>query len=105
MKLKERMSALSLAVGNAEREYHKAVFEAVKKLGGSVPVRSEWDEEDEGNGVRVAFINKVLVLGDGMTLVIHINEEDYRSADYNYCLSELGDAADYVLDAIDWGEN
>lgn len=112
MKLIDKMQQLSNNVGNAEREYHKAAYNAIKSLGGRVQVT--WDEEDDEDfGLRVTFFNndggstiirvdKVFI--DNDALKVHINEEDYADADYDYYLSELGDAADYVLDAIDWGD-
>ena len=114
MKLREKMRQLSNNVGNAEREYHKAAYNAIKSLGGSVNVT--WDEEDDEDfGLRVTFFNndggatiirvdEVFLPENSTELKVHINEEDYRDADYDYYLSELGDAADYVLDAIDWGD-
>lgn len=111
MKLREKMRQLSNNVGNAEREYHKAAYNAIKSLGGRVQVT--WDEEDEDFGLRVTFFNNdggatIIrvdeVFIDNDALKVHINEEDYADADYDYYLSELGDAADYVLDAIDWGD-
>ena len=114
MKLIDKMQQLSNNVGNAEREYHKAAYNAIKSLGGSVDVK--WcEEEDEDFGLRVTFLNndggstiirvdKVFLPENSTELKVHINEEDYADADYDYYLSELGDAADYVLDAIDWGD-
>lgn len=116
MKLKEKMLALSLAVGNAERAYHRAVFEAVKKLGGSVNVLGD-EDEDVDMGLRVSYINcdttvdtirvdRVFIGGspESPALMVHYNEWNYQKVDDETWLDVLNDAVNYILEAIDWGD-
>lgn len=119
MKITAKMTELSNAIGDAQRAFHKTAFDAIKTLGGSVNVvgdeDDDEDEESENKGLRVTFLNndggatsvridRVFIEDDSPALFVHINEESFKSTDYDYYLSELGDAADYVLEHIDWGD-
>lgn len=117
MKINAKMTELSNAIGDAQRAFRKMAFDTIKMLGGSVNVvgDDDCDEDEENKGLRVTFINndgnaatiridRVFIEGDSLELFIHINEDGFKSTDYNYYLSELGDAADYVLEHIEWGD-
>ena len=116
MTTKEKMTMLSEAVGKAEREFHHAVWEAIKARGGNVKVNgyADDDEDDEGKGLRVTIlddngdsavirVDEVFIKGE--ELQVHVNEDNYRNRDYNMWLTSLGDAQDYVLEAIEWGDD
>lgn len=104
----------------AARAYRQAIVQNLQEIGEEVPVRSEYQDEDDPQGCRVTSINQnndeafqAVVCGirfeqtEPVTpILIHVTEWDGEKCDQWYGLSDLDEsAADYVLSSIQWPEN
>ena len=108
---KEQLNNLSAEIGKAIRTYHKAVADNLREIGKPVFI-SSMDDDDEGLEIMVEHdaslhpwtVNLIKWDRDKKDIMVHCCSCDYSDADEWYYLSELGDATDYVLEAIDWPE-
>lgn len=110
MNSKKRLDYLSSNIGKAIREYHKAIAENLKELGTPVKIQNEDSENTEGLELSIEHDGRLIpVIFDSIrwdnernNVFVHYTEYNYCSADEEMYLSDLGDATDYLLDAIDW---
>ena len=113
MKSKKEIIELSIAIGRAIREYHKAIADNLKESGKEFSVKG--DDEDT-NGLRLSVRDRHDGLADvvvdkvryhtsdnGAEFVeVHICEEEYKDCDYWLIADCFGDDMDYVYDNIVW---
>lgn len=110
MNSKKRLDYMSANIGKAIREYHKAITENLKELGKPVKIQSEDLENAEGlelcikhnGGLIPVTFDSIRWNEEKNDVFVHYTEYDYCSADEKMYLSDLGDAIDYLLEAIDW---
>lgn len=105
------LKELSMSVGQAVRNYHKAVAENLQSIGRPVMVQGD-DPDVEGIDLTVEYDGRLwnytfnYVFWDKVKkeVMVHYTMLDYSERDDTMYLSELGDATDYLLDAIQWDE-
>ena len=102
---------MSRNIGKAVRRYHCAIGENLREIG--KPVRVQGDDDDvEGIEVSVEHdgnlfpwvIDLIKWDEEKNEVMVHTTMMNYCDSDDWYYLSELGDATDYVLDVIQWGD-
>lgn len=94
-----------------ERLYHQAIAGNLIEIGKPVRVQGD-DPEEDGICVNVEYdghlfpwtIDLIKWDKEKSEVMVHVTMMDYAEADDWQMLSELGDATDYVLDAIEWDE-
>ena len=107
MMTKKQLDYLAAKVSDAILAYHLAIEENLDDLGHPVSVQGE-DSDTLGINVDVMFDNEIFhytidqIKYDGTMLQVHYIKLNYKDADDWMYASELGDALDYVLDAIQW---
>jgi hypothetical protein len=115
MKTKEELKKLSNATGEAERAYHKAIFDNLKESGKEHGVEADWEDEDS-KGIHLTVIGRhddaIVIEIDKVrfnpekglhgAIEAHVCSEDYDDCDYWMMAFELGDDADYLYDNIIW---
>ena len=107
MKTKKQLELLAAKVSDALLAYHLAIEENLDELGHPVSVQDE-NNDDLGINIDVMYDCKIFhytidqIEYDGTMLKVHYSKLNYKDTDDWMYASELGDALDYVLDAIQW---
>lgn len=111
MKTIQELNRLSELIGMAIKAYHDAIKENLQELGHAVSVHDEnncegipgiiLQVEDDGNLYR-CIVDQVRLDKVNDTIMVHEREWNFVSCDEWCNISYLGDAADYVLEAIQW---
>lgn len=108
---REELQKRADGIGRAVRRYHRAVEENLREIG--KPVRVQGDDDDtEGIEVSVEHDGNLfpwvidLIRWDGKKneVMVHTTMMNCCNSDDWYCLSDLGDATDCVLEAVMWEE-
>ena len=108
MKTKQQLDMLSAEIGEAVRNYHKAVEDNLMELGHPVSVQDECNDS-LGIQVDVMYDNRIfhyvidqIKCEQPCSTKVHFIKCNYEETDGWIYLYELGDAIDYVLEAIQW---
>ena len=109
MRTKEQLDQLSAKIGEAINNYHHAVEENLLELGHPVTVQDTCNEDERGITLSIMSDCRVIIgtfdqircCKDG-SVEVHCISWDYGNADEWIHLSALGEAGDYVLDAVQW---
>lgn len=109
MYTKEQIEKLSALIGEAVKNYRDAIAENLRTLGTEIPVQGD-EEEINGVNINVEYdgslypITVDLIKWDNerSTIIVHLSSVNYNGKDEWTFLTDLGDAADYVLEAIQW---
>lgn len=109
MKTKQQLDLLSAKVAEAYRNYRQAIEDNLLELGHPVSVQDTCNQNERGITLSVMNDNRVSIgIFDQIRcrksdiIEVHYISWDYANADDWMYLSDLGDATDYVLDAIQW---
>ena len=106
------MRELSVSVGQAERNYHKAVADNLQSIG--LAVRVQGDDPDttgicvsveHDGGLYTWTVDMIRWNNDTGSVEVHVSNMGGNDTDYWNYVSNLGDAEDYVLDAIQWEDH
>lgn len=105
----ETLKQMTKKIAKAIRAYHKAIAENLQEAGEPLQVAGD-DAEDGGMCVMVEFdgslhpwtVDKIKWDEKHQEVMVHCISMDYSDSDYWCCLTDLGDATDYVLEAIMW---
>ena len=107
MRTKEQLDLLNAKISDAILAYRLAIKENLGELGHPVSVQGE-DDDTLGINVDVMSDNEIFhytidqIKYDGTMEQVHYSRLNYEDADDWMYLCELGDATDYVLEAIQW---
>ncbi len=109
MKTVEQLNQLSALIGEAIRNYHQAIAENLQELGHPVTVQDLSNEYDRGITLDITDDKRVvdarydqIRCEKGMDIEVHCFSWNYEPVDEWVYLSVLGDAAEYLLEAIHW---
>lgn len=109
MKTKEQLRQMSEAIGNAIFAYRKAIKENLQEMGHSVCVQGDSNEElgiavavIDDDSLAMCTIDQIKYGKEHDDILVHYTSYNYKETDEWYNLSCLGDAADYVLEAVQW---
>lgn len=111
MYTKEQLCNLSANIGKAIKNYHNAIATNLRTLGTEVPVQGD-DPDEEGICVNVEHdgnlfpwtVDRIKWDEERSAIMVHTSMNNFCEADDWTYLSDLGDATDYVLEAIQWPE-
>lgn len=103
------LTILSENIGKAIRAYHNAIGENLKEVGEPVNVQGDDNEIDgielsiEYDGqVHAQIYDKIKWDAERETILVHCTMSDFcKMNDWSY-LTDLGNATDYLLEAICW---
>ena len=108
MKTKQQLEMLAAEIGEAIRNYHKAVEENLLELGHPVCVQDE-GSNSLGIPIDVMYDNRIfhyvidqIKCEHPCSTKVHFIKCDYEEREGWMFLYELGDSIDYVLEAIQW---
>lgn len=108
MKTKSEMEQLSAKIGEAVRNYREAIVENLRDLGHPVSVQDNSNTDEVGITLDVTSDGDIIqgrydqIRYNDNTLEVHCVSWNYKDDDEWVDLSCLGDAADYLLEAIQW---
>ena len=109
MKTKEQLDQLSAMIGEAIRNYHRAVEKNLLELGHPVSVQDIYNVDVRGITLSIMSDNRVVTgVFDQIrccrndNIEVHCTSWDYGKTDEWVHLSALGEAEDYMLEAIQW---
>lgn len=109
MYTKEQLEKLSALIGEAVKNYRDAIATNLRTLGTEIPVQGD---DEEINGVNISLEHDGVLIpiivdlikwdNERSTIIVHLSSVNYKGIGEWTFLSDLGDAADYVLEAIQW---
>lgn len=111
MYTKQQLNNLSAIIGKAIKNYHDAIATNLRTLKTEVPVLGD-DPDEEGITINVEYdgnlfpwtVDRIKWDEEHSSIMVHTSMNNYCKADDWTYLSNLGDATDYVLEAIHWPE-
>ena len=110
MKTKQQLDQLSAKVTEAERNYYQAIENHLLELGHPVSVQEEGNEERgislsimDGSRIYTGIYDQIRCLERGC-MQVHCTFFEYKNTDDWLSIYELGDAAAYLLESIQWQE-
>lgn len=110
MKTKKQLEQLTEAIGNAIFAYRKAIKENnLQEIGHPVCVQGDNSEElgitvsvIDDDTLAVCTIDQIKYDKEHDDILVHYSKYNYKETDEWNSLSCLGDADDYVLEAVQW---
>lgn len=112
MYTKEQLNALSANIGKAIKNYHDAIATNLRTLGTEVLIQGD-DADVVGININVEHdgnlfpwtVDRIKWDEERSSVMVHTSMNNFCEADDWTYLSDLGDATDYVLEAIQWPEH
>jgi len=107
---KRQLDAMSQEIGRMTRHYHAAIAENLKEAGKMLPVLGENDEvkgislDLEYNGTLMNFIFDAVKWDEGRKAVMAHSTDGTNEENMWWHIDELGDAQEYLIEAIQWEE-
>lgn len=109
MKTKKQLEQLTEAIGNAIFAYRRAIKENLQEIGHPVCVQGDNSEElgitvsvIDDDTLAMCTIDQIKYDKEHDDILVHYISYNYNATDEWYSLSYLGDATDYVLEAVQW---
>lgn len=109
MYTKEQIINLSALIGKAIKNYRDAITTNLRTLGTAIQIQGD---DGEVNGININVeddgtlypwtVDRIRWNEEYSIIEVHASFINNKVSDEWICLSELGDAADYVLEAIQW---
>lgn len=109
---KQQLETMVNNVGVAIRTYHNAIANNLKEV--NAPVKVQGDDSEivgirlsvEHDGTLIPYVFDLIKWdAEKNSIFVHATEYDEREVNEWMYLTDLGDAADYLLEAIQWEDD